>query len=63
MGQNPRLDDFYRHERNEYETYVYINMWKKTIQSVMVISGIILLFRLIGDGYPMGLYNESCENQ
>ena len=46
MGQHPRLDDFYCHERNEYEAREYINMWKKTIQSIMVISGIVLYYNI-----------------
>ena len=47
MGQYPGLEDFYRYERNEYKAYTLVNVWKKTIQSVIIISGIVLSFRIL----------------
>ena len=46
MGQYPNLEDFYRYERNEYNAYKLVNMWKRTIQSVMIVSSIVLYYNM-----------------
>ena len=46
MGQYPDLEDFYRYEKNEYDAYTLVNMWKKTIQSVIIVCGIVLYYNI-----------------
>ena len=46
MGQYPGLEDFYRYERNEYEAYTLVSVWKKTLQSIMVISVTVLYYNI-----------------